>query len=162
MSFNHLMFPHLMCASSNDHIFKEPFALACSHGVCRNCKPNNSEAIECKICGTDQKITSNENVFMKIFIDNNFSGLFDKLEEQMSEEIRKYKGKLILMDSLRLMHFLFVISEIVQNRDSKFEAKIIFIEQEIEIKIQSMKDELDKFYDEFKQEVKRYKEEFVK
>ena len=58
-------YTYLLCASSKDHIVKEPINLACSHGVCNSCFPKDSETIECKICGTEQKINDNENVNMK-------------------------------------------------------------------------------------------------
>ena len=93
MNFNEL-YHDLLCALTNDHIVKEPINLTCSHVVCKSCIPRDVETIECKICGAKQHITANENIFMKKYIANNLPGLFDKLEKQMSEEIRKYKGKL--------------------------------------------------------------------
>ena len=102
MSFNEL-YPKLLCASSNDHIVKEPFTLVCSHGVCKDCIPSNAEVIECKICGSNQEIIKKESIFMKNLIETSLPGLFDGLEKRMNDEIRKYKGK--LMESLRLMHF---------------------------------------------------------
>ena len=39
------------------------------------------------------------------------------------------------------------------------EATMLFIEEEIEIRIQSLKDELDNLFEEFKKEVKSHKEE---
>ena len=74
----------LQCASD-----KQSMNLACSHGDCKNCLPKESDKIECKICGINEKINSNEN-----YIQKNYAELFDNLEKQMSEEIRKYKGKL--------------------------------------------------------------------
>ena len=50
----------------------------------------------------------------------------------------------------------------MENRDSKLEATLIYIEEEIEIKIESMKIELDKLLEEFKKEVKGCKEDFVR
>ena len=64
MSLNEL-YNDILCAWSKDHIVKEPINLACSHGVCKSCFPKDSETIECKICGTEQKINDNENVNMK-------------------------------------------------------------------------------------------------
>ena len=94
------LYPDLLCASSNDHIVKEPITLDCSHGVCKTCIPKNNNKlnwkirwkIECKICGTNQQITKNENILMNKLIGMSLSGLFDALKKQMSEEIRKYKG----------------------------------------------------------------------
>ena len=95
MSFNQL-FNDITCASSKDHIVKEPITLACSHGVCNSCLPKDSYTIECKICGTEQKMNNNQNVFMKKLIERNLPELFDKLEKQMSKEIRELKGIPIL------------------------------------------------------------------
>ena len=50
----------------------------------------------------------------------------------------------------------------MENRDSRLKATMVFSEDEIEIRIQSMKDELDKLFEEFKQEVKRNKEECIR
>ena len=91
MSFNEL-YTDILCASSKDHIVKEPINLACSHGVCNTCLPKGCDKIKCKICGTEQKIYDNENIFMKKFIERNLPGLFDKLEKLMNEEITKLKG----------------------------------------------------------------------
>ena len=86
------LYTDLLCASSKDHILQEPINLACSHCVCKSCLPIESEIVECKICGIEQKITSNENTLMKKLLKINLPELFDKLEKQMSEEIRSLKG----------------------------------------------------------------------
>ena len=91
MSFNQ-SFNDKTCASSKNHIVKEPITLTCLHGVCKSCLPKKSDTIECKICGTEQKIIDNKNIFMKKFIERNLPELFDKLEKLMNEEIRKLKG----------------------------------------------------------------------
>ena len=82
----------LNCASSNDHIVEEPFILACSHGICKNCIPKDAQAVTCKICGTNQNITKKESTIMKNLINISLPGLFDGLERRMGEQIRKYKG----------------------------------------------------------------------
>ena len=86
------LYTDILCASSRDHIAKEPVTLSCSHGVCKSCLPKESNTVKCKHCGTEQKINANENVLIKNSIQKNLPGLFDKLERQMSEEIRKLKG----------------------------------------------------------------------
>ena len=35
----------IQCAFYKDHIVKEPITLACSHGVCKNCLPKDSEKV---------------------------------------------------------------------------------------------------------------------
>ena len=106
MSFNEL-YTDILCASSKDHIVKEPITLACSHGVCKSCLPKGSNTIVCKICGNKQKIIAHENIFMKKFIERNLSGLFDKLEKLMNEEIRKLKGNANQKESIKsfVLHF---------------------------------------------------------
>ena len=89
------LYTDIICALSKDHIVKEPITLACSHGVCKSCLPKESDTIDCKICGTEQKINDNENVFMKTSIERNLPGLFEKMENQISEEIRQLKGNSI-------------------------------------------------------------------
>ena len=46
----------------------------------------------------------------------------------------------------------------MESRDNKVEATMVFIKEEIEIRNQSLKDELDYFSDEFKNKVKSHKE----
>ena len=101
------LYSDILCASSKDHIVKEPINLACSHGVCKICLPKGSETIECKICGTEQKINTNENIFMKNLIKSNLPGLFNNLEKQMSDQIKKLKGIMILICDSKLIHFIF-------------------------------------------------------
>ena len=47
----------------------------------------------------------------------------------------------------------------MESRDGMLEATMVFIEEEIEIRIQSLKDELDNLFEEFKNEVKSHIEE---
>ena len=60
MRFNDL-YSDLLCASTNDHILKEPINLTCSHEICRSCIPKDVNKIVCRICGAKQNITANEN-----------------------------------------------------------------------------------------------------
>ena len=48
----------------------------------------------------------------------------------------------------------------MEDRNNKLKVTTVFIEEEIEIRIQSLKDELDNLFEEFKKEVKTHKEEF--
>ena len=97
MSLNELN-NDILCASSKDHIVKDPIPLACSHGVCKNCLSKESDAIKCEICGKKQKIKNVENnLISKISMQKNLPELFDKLEKQMSDETKKLKGILILI-----------------------------------------------------------------
>ena len=91
MSFSEI-YADILCASSTDHIVKEPITLVCSHGVCKSCLPKESDTVKCKICGTERKITGHENILMKKLLKTNLPDLFYKLEKQMSEEIRNLKG----------------------------------------------------------------------
>ena len=157
MSLNEL-YNDIFCALSKDHIVKEPINLACSHGVCKSCFPIGSDIIECKICETEQKIDAHENIFMKQFIERNLRGLFNKLEKQMIDEKRELKGISILICDSKII-FLILI-DAMEDRNNKLKATTVFIEEEIEIRIQSLKDELDNLFEEFKKEVKTHKEEF--
>ena len=96
MSLNEL-YTDILCASSKDHIVKEPITLACLDGVCKSCLPKGSDKIECNICGTEQKINTNENIFMKKLIERKLPELLNNLEKQMSDQIKKLKGKSILI-----------------------------------------------------------------
>ena len=93
MSFTE-SYPDLLCASSNNHIVKHPITLACSHIVCKSCIPKFTTTIKCQICGINQNFTAHENYLIKTLIEKSLPGLFDSLEKRMSDEIRKYKGKL--------------------------------------------------------------------
>ena len=150
-------YTYLLCASSKDHIVKEPINLACSHGVCKSCFPKGSDTIVCKICETEQKINNNKNIFITKLLKMNLHELFNKLEKQMSDQIIKLKGISIFIWDSKLIHFIFL--DALEDRDNKLEATMVFIEGEIEIRIQSLKDELDNLFEEFKKEVKSHKEE---
>ena len=60
---------------------------------------------------------------------------------------------------MRLLINSFYILDALESRDGMLEATKVFIEEEIEIRIQSLKDELDNLFEEFKKEVKSHKEE---
>ena len=57
-----------------------------------------------------------------------------------------------------LIYFTFL--EAVEDRDNLLETTMVFLEEEIEIRIQSLKDELDNLFEQFKREVNCHKEEF--
>ena len=61
---------------------------------------------------------------------------------------------------MRLWTHLYNILDAVESREGMQEARMLFIEEEIEIRIQSLKDELDNLFEEFKKDVKSFKEEF--
>ena len=63
---------------------------------------------------------------------------------------------------MRLWTHLYNILDAVESREGMQEARMLFIEEEIEIRIQSLKDELDNLLEECKKEVKGHKEEFQK
>ena len=50
----------------------------------------------------------------------------------------------------------------VEDRDNRLDASILFIETEIDLRIESIKAALDELFAEFKAEVKAYKHEFLK
>ena len=156
MSFNEL-YSDILCALTKDHIVKVPITLGCLHVICNSCLTKGSGTIVCKICGTEQKIIAFENVYIEKLLKKNLPELFNKLEQQISDKIRKLKGISILIRGWLLIYLLFL--EIVERRDAMLEATMVFIEEDIEIRIQSLKDELDNLFEELKKEVKSHKEE---
>ena len=80
-----------------DRIVEELINLPFPHDVCKSCLTNESDNIECKICGKKQTIDGNINIFIKKLIEMNLPELLDILENRMSDELRKLKSNSVLI-----------------------------------------------------------------
>ena len=85
------LYEDLLCANSKDHILEDPIFLKCNHSACKNCIPFDSKELKCEVCKSNQTITGNENNLIKKVIKINLPELFDRLNEKISQEIKKYK-----------------------------------------------------------------------
>ena len=96
------MYSELTCASSKDHIVKDPIHLVCGHCICRSCLPNHAnEKIECIICGqiTDKDLKNEkESILIKRMIKMCLPGLLSEIEKQTIKGINKFKSILFFLD----------------------------------------------------------------
>lgn len=132
----------LKCVRKDDHIVKEPVSLSCGcgHYICKDCIPDIG-SINCKICRNEIQLydpKETEIASAKEIIKSSLNELFEDLEKHATDEIRKVK-------------------RLLEEREPMIDAKIKYIEEEIEIRILSMKDNLDKLFEKFKDDLAQIK-----
>lgn len=138
-------FIDLQCGLTNDHIVEQPIGLLCGHYICENCVPDQSK-IKCKICsGETEKYnlkTNKESCHLKEIIESCLSKLFDFLEQRTTDGINSFRS-------------------ILENKEYSIDSQIKYIAEEIEIRIQSVKDNLDELFEKFKVDLVRIKKEII-
>ena len=88
----------IFCATSNDHIVKDPVVLTCQHFICNKClisMISYNIKVECKICGniiSESPIKVNDSEILKEYINMNLVMFFNQLEENTSNELNKLKS----------------------------------------------------------------------
>ncbi len=163
----------ITCALSDDkHTVEKPLALSCSHHVCKNCVEKvKTETIKCKICNlvnkTDLKDIK-ESICAKLLIEQNVASLFEDVKAKIESTVKSFQSfhpfyselfpRILNQSNFKLKKDVHI------ELSNRLDVQVEFIKEEIYVKIESIKHELDilgsTLIDSLNQ-VKRYFQKFV-
>lgn len=137
-------YEELICGLSFDrHFVRNPIVLPdCGHSACKNCLKNDGK---CKICGTEivrDLSGDKESIGIKRLIKTHLNDLHSLLEKQTVEHFNKLKNCL-------------------KNDSELIDSKLKYIKEEVIIRIESIKNELDEIGETFIDSLKKIKKEFI-
>ena len=100
----------LQCAFSNvKHFVIEPITLSkCGHAVCKNCLPNETTLVKCKICNeiSEQDFSKAQtSKALKQALKICLGSIFNIIENETSEKLDKLKSKLNIAKSSDSVNF---------------------------------------------------------
>ena len=158
----------LKCASSDqEHFAIEPISLHnCGHSVCKKCVlKDDLKEIKCKLCGFVSKQDLNEiqvsraaQKLLKIYLED----IFQILKEGTSSNLNELKGMLKIKwfkwNNFRFIYFL----ENVQLKNEFLEVKFNYIREEIDIRIESLVNQVHEMGDRLREKVKEMEKEASK
>lgn len=139
----------IQCAlSKNRHFVEHPITMSCGHTICKKCIPNdnNQQQLKCLICNelNEHNLnTSKESTAVKTLMRVFLNDLFYLIEDKFNTSIRQLK-------------------ESKTSFEEALNFRIKFIKDEIEVRIESIKMELDKIYDEIINELMYHKDVLLK
>ena len=155
------------CALSDDqHFFIDPIPLIkCGHYVCKECIKETENKAKCKTCGitTDFDFsTAQVSKALKQSMKLLFAHIFEHLEETISSKLEYLKSidSLILLIYINI-YFLY-FKDFFHNQNELLEINLKYIEDEINIRIESVKIQLEEAGDKLKNELCKIKNEFIK
>jgi hypothetical protein len=85
----------VLCSFPSDHkhIVEDPITLKCLHFICKNCVPPIK--MNCGKCGkrSDRLEMNNKDAdAVTSFIQNNLAELFEMMDKETEQELKKYEG----------------------------------------------------------------------
>jgi hypothetical protein len=133
------------CLDAKDHFLKEPLLLKCSHSACKRCierKKGHEFTCEFPGCGRKYKMKK-----------------VDKLQSNtiLSELIETHKNDLLEMIKNEFNKIFLNLRDI--NIEGMIDSNCDIIELEIDLKIESLKNELDNIGDFMRQRVRGLREQ---
>jgi acetate kinase len=104
-----------------------------------------------------------ESVPLKETIKSCLSGLFDYLEKWTTDAINSFKSSINLNMFKRFWNNFCTkgIENPLENRESTIDIHIKYIQEEIKIRIQSIKENLDELFEKFKDDLVEIKKEII-
>ena len=145
-----------VCAIGDDKHFavERPVTLLCSHAVCFSCMEDfkinsnycSDNKLKCGLCNKENKIdfeVITESIFVKHFITLNCNQLFKAVKDKYEESLKNLKSMKIFMGlGCFIIIFFFEIDSLMEMNES-VKSQVEYFKDEIEVKIESLKNELE-------------------
>ena len=125
-------------------------------------KDSKNTSIKCKVCGNEtlkSLINNKESERIKILFDEKKSCLVQILHDRIESEFRKLKSNITRI--VLKIYFIWAPLDFTKDTIETIGIKIKHIEEEIEIRVESIKIELDEIHEAFKNELNNFKNELV-
>ena len=155
----------LQCAFSNvKHFVIEPITLSnCGHAVCKNCLSNETSSVKCKICGviSEQDFSKTQtSKALKQALKICLGSIFDIIEKETSEKLNKLMSKHYFVKSYFCL--IFIIKANCKIRNDELDLKIKSIEEAIDVRIESIHEQLEEIGLKLKSQLQVMKNDVMK
>lgn len=158
----------LECASCSTttfrHIARNPLTLSCGHSICKECVPSNDKIrVKCWHCKEinqtylkTQKVSHSTVSLFNAFLKQLFNLLEERFKIAIHETTRKLKQ--VLKNILVITLFFFLEVSFEEN----LKLKIDFVKEDIQVRFESLRHELDHLQQEIIENLESIKLEILK
>jgi hypothetical protein len=158
--------PELECCMSDDRhfIIKDSVLsfIACGHSFCQSCLPVDSNlVVKCKICGVESLFATNESNLFKSVFERNVGGLFRCIEDRINFQFGKLKS-IYLVFEIYIFIVLLISLDYAKDKAETIGLKAKYLEEELEMRVESIKIELDLLHEKLKNEIFVVRDDLIK
>ena len=154
----------ILCSSlnlnNNEHLINDAVSLKCGHSMCRNCLENSNEVLlRCRHCNTEYKAKDLKKLpvsnVLKLVIKSSWKEMVLDLRLKLKRTIESLIGEKVVLFFLNLYNNDFLRKLILclksdDNINQEVEKKFVLVENEIDLRIESIIKDLHEYREEFR------------
>ena len=159
----------LCCLSEDHHIVFDPILITlCNGHACKTCINNiHSETVQCLYCEKEHKkrdlLSMPSNPVMKTIIEKSYlNDLIDDLDKKFQDKLDSCTGKSFKISICQELNVLNKTALLEETLNGEIECRFDYIENKVDIKLESLISEFAKIGEEVRYELMKIKKKLTK
>ncbi len=157
----------ILCSSFNlnneEHLISEAASLKCGHSICKTCIENIKDSVvNCRHCNSEYKVKDLKKLpvsnALKLMIKSNWKEIVNEMNFKLKKTIESLMGQ----NELQQISFnIYQYSFLDESINHEIEQRFALIENEIDLRVESIIKDLHEYRDEFRKSLDDIKQVIV-